>query len=145
MSRFPDTQLRLCFHNFDQIQLAGSFWGTTLKAPVSFSNAIDFIAKVDKAYNHIGRPQPTQTMRSFSEGSPYNKFQATAPTQTTPERLASFQGTLATFDLLMISRKSGEWQGCLKDKNGKHIGNFETSMACLALIETALTKALEAV
>ena len=132
---FPVNGVRLCFDNYDHEQLNGRICGVALAEEIHFHGMTDFVVKIDDAFNQIGRPQPTQVLRSFGEGEPYQSYKANPPAFFTGEEIATRAGKLMTLDLTMASRQRAEWQGFLKDIKEQKATSFATILECIKIIE----------
>lgn len=134
-SEFPDTCIRVCLDVQQEGRFEGTLSGVTIKDPIAFGNLGEFVVKVDEAYDAIGKPQASQILRSFKDDAPaYRPYRGMPPRYHTSDEIRRLQGQAATLDLIMLSRHHTEWQGLLKDTEGRLIGSFESVLACVGLI-----------
>jgi len=132
---FPVCSIRICIHSFDEHrQIIGLICGIAVKDFIHFQGVNDFIIKVDDAYNAIGRPQSFQVLRSFTEQEDYHSYVGNPPTYYDSDEIRKQVGELATYDLIMISRKNAEWQGILKNMEGELVFRFHTIIECIEFL-----------
>ena len=129
--KFVDNCVRLLIDVCEGERFEGRICGIALSGEIPFSNNVDFIVKVDKAFDLIGKPQSGQVPRSFDESSEDWTSYVGAPERFhTSEDIAGRFGRLATVDLTMITRHRSEWQGKLTDAAGKTIEVFDSAVGC---------------
>lgn len=136
VGEFPVNSLRICINQRKDGEVAGFLCSVALKEILHFSSKIEFVLKVDEAYDKIGQPQPQQVLRSFREKDRplYNSYKGNPVRCYTSDEIRKYCGSEATYDLVMISRKHAEWQGILKNEDGKIKGNFESVLGCLEIL-----------
>lgn len=131
----PVTSLRLCFDRLDEDDMSGRILGVALEDEIPFGDLRSFVTNVDKAYDTIGQPQSGHIARSFaSQEVRPSPYVATPKRYHPPEEIARAAGSLKTFDLIMQTRHHAEWQGTLKDAEGRPIGSFKSVLECIQLI-----------
>ena len=129
--QFVDNCVRLLIDVCEGERFEGRVCGIALSKDIPFDNNVDFIVKVDKAFDLIGKPQSGQVPRSFDESSEDWTSYVGAPERFhTSKEIAGRFGRLATVDLTMITRHRGEWQGKLTDGSGKTIELFDSAVGC---------------
>lgn len=135
-SEFPVNSLRICIDQRKENDVSGFLCSVALKEILHFSSKVEFVLKVDEAYDRIGQPQPQQILRSFHENdrAPYNSYKGNPARFHTSDEIRKNIGSEATYDLLMVSRRHAEWQGILKNADGGIKGEFESVLECLAIL-----------
>ena len=129
--QFVDNCVRLLIDECEGERFAGRICGIALKKDIPFGNNVDFIVKVDKAFDQIGKPQSGQVPRSFDDSSEDWTSYVGAPERFhTSEEIAGRYGRQATVDLTMITRHRSEWQGKLTDFSGRTIEMFDSAVGC---------------
>ncbi|MCL2865232.1 MAG: hypothetical protein FWE25_06820 [Lachnospiraceae bacterium] len=135
MREYTATCVRLCIDCFDDENLQGKVYGIALEHALAFTCLIDFVSKLDEAYNLIGRPQPFHVIRSFQEEKKYQSYQGNPKQYYSSREIQEKKGRLLTVDLTMQTRKGAEWQGVFKSTEGKWLGTFQTTMECVKLLK----------
>lgn len=134
---FPVNSLRVCINRRkEDSEVEGFLCSIALKDILHFTGKIEFVLKVDEAYDRIGRPQPQEVLRSFQENSRplYNSYNGNPVQWHTSEEIRKYSGSEVTYDLAMLSRKHAEWQGILKDAAGEIKGKFDSVLGCLKML-----------
>lgn len=131
---YPVNSLRICVDEAGVESLTGRIYGVALKEPLAFAGMVDFIVKVDDAYNSIGQPQQHRVLRSFIEEQEHTPYVGTPKKYFTAREVDSQHGKHATAELLMTSRRGAEWQGIIKDLDKKIIGKFKTILECTEVL-----------
>ncbi len=129
--QFVDNCVRLLIDVCEGECFEGRVCGIALEEDLPFHNNVDFIVKVDKAFDLIGKPQSGQVPRSFDESSEdWTSYVAVPERFHTSAEIAGRFGRFATVDLTMITRHRSEWQGKLTDDTGKTIEFFDSAVGC---------------
>ncbi|MEG2649598.1 MAG: hypothetical protein RSA63_01855, partial [Eubacterium sp.] len=124
--QIPDNCVRICIDEQRVDRFTGRLVGIALEEAIPFDGIGEFIIKVDEAFNRIGKPQPSQIIRSFKAGmgapvsycgTPQHFYQSS--------EILNMCGKVKTIDLIMMTRKHAEWQGVLKAVDGALIGTFQ--------------------
>lgn len=133
---FPVNSLRICINQRKENDVSGFLSSIALKEILHFASKVEFVLKVDEAYDRIGQPQPQQVLRSFHEKErlPYNSYNGNPVRFHTSDEIRKNFGSEATYDLVMVSRNHAEWQGVLKNADGGIKGEFESVLGCLQLL-----------
>jgi len=133
---FPVNSLRLCINQRKDGEVSGFLCSVALEEILHFTGKIEFVLKVDEAYDRIGQPQPQQVLRSFQEKDRplYNPYKGNPTRFHTSEEIRKHRGSEVTYDLVMISRKHAEWQGILKNIDGSIKGEFDNVIKCLKML-----------
>lgn len=133
---FPINSLRVCINQREEGEVAGFLCSVALQEILYFSGKIEFVLKVNEAYDRIGQPQSQQVLRSFQEedGPQYNSYKGNPVRYHTSDEIRKYAGSEVTYDLVMVSRKHAEWQGILKHTDGRIKGEFESVLRCLKML-----------
>lgn len=127
--------IRLCFRKRSAEQYEGVIHGVALEHEVEFHGAADLIFKIDDSFNQIGQPQPHQVLRSFGENVPPCAFQGNPVRYRSNEEIDAQRGEEGTYDLLMLTRHSSEWQGILRNLDDGEFSRFKTILECMRALE----------
>ncbi|MDL2249602.1 hypothetical protein M2150_001093 [Lachnospiraceae bacterium PM6-15] len=131
---YPVNSLRICVDEAGEEVLTGRICGVALKEPLSFTGLLDFIAKVDDAYNDIGQPQQHRVLRSFTEENRYTSYVGAPKKYHTAGEIDACLGAYATIEMVMTSRQGAEWQGLVKDLEKNILGKFATILECTDIL-----------
>lgn len=127
--------IRLCFRRRSAEQYEGEICGVALENAVEFHGAADLIFKIDDAFNRIGHPQPHQILRTFGESGTRCAFHGNPTRYCSNEEIDEQRGEEGTYDLLMITRHSSEWQGILRNLDDGEFTRFKTTLECMKALE----------
>lgn len=127
--------IRLCFRKRSAEQYEGMICGVALENAVEFHGAADLIFKIDDAFNQIGQPQPHQVLRTFGENGPHYAFHGNPTRYRTNEEIDALRGEEGSYDLLMLTRHSSEWQGILRNLDDGEFSRFKTILECMRALE----------
>lgn len=134
IQEFPVNSIRLCFDSLDGEACQGRILGIALKEEILFQGMAELIVQIDEAFNKIGQPQPYKVLRSFGRSEGFQSYKGNPVRYYTSGEIAAKKGKEKTFDLIMTSRHRAEWQGMIKDTDGKIMGRFETILECMQLL-----------
>ncbi len=132
---YPVNSLRICVDIPEEPALRGRIYGVALQDPLDFDGMLDFIIKVDDAYNAIGQPQQSQVLRSFTQPKEYTPYVPRPERYFTGDHIDQWLGEHATIEILMTSRRGAEWQGLIKDMNKRIIGRYRTVLECTNILK----------
>lgn len=133
--QFPVNCIRVCLDEKGK-DLKGVICAVALEDDLTFSNKREFIVKIDEAFDLIGQPQPHQVIRSFrKQDKLYKSYNGTPERFHTSDEIRQRSGGTFTFDLVMLSRHNAEWQGLVKETDGKLAFRFKSSLEFLSWID----------
>ncbi|SEA40629.1 hypothetical protein SAMN04515656_10987 [Eubacterium aggregans] len=133
--QIPDNCIRICIDVHTVDRFAGRLVGIALEEAIPFDGIGEFIIQVDEAFNRIGKPQPSQIIRSFKAGKEVPQSYCGSPQHFHGcAEILEMAGQVKTVDLIMLTRKHAEWQGLLKGADGSTLGEFESVRECLKLL-----------
>lgn len=136
--------VRICVDKNEGTSLNGRIIGTCVKEPVEFRGLTELILKIDETYDCIGKPQPFQVIRSFSEHAPtYNAYRYAPVVYHKPEELEQQTGLADTIDMVLTGRAHSEWQGYLKRKGSATKLPFESMLEVMKVLGIGQTTAPE--
>ena len=132
---FPIPSVRICIDVLGEGKQQGRIYGIALEGERTFNDISDLVVKIDNCFNEIGQPQPSKVLRSFSEGESHQPYVGAPKIFHEREALLQKRGERYTLDLIMNTRQQAEWQGFLRDIEGKIIGQFCSSLECIRILE----------
>ena len=123
--------LRLCVDSCRDGAVSGQYGFPLMDAPDHpFRSLTEFLIQADRAMDAAGYPQSFTDKRSFRPEA------AVLPEPEVPRRET---GKVATFDILVIYRQHGSWQGSVKWFEGDRQMSFRSALGLLRLIDSALS------
>lgn len=137
-SKLPINSIRICFQKRGQESFRGWICGVACKDIIEFYDAADLIVKIDGLYNQIGHPQPHQILRSFGGNEAFSPYRGQPERYHTDEEIEFMNGAEGTFELIMLTRHSAEWQGIVKNTDTKIKKRFATILECMRLLNQDL-------
>lgn len=137
-AKLPVNSIRICFRKRRPECFQGWICGVACKDMVEFYDAADLIIKIDSTYNQIGHPQPHQILRSFGETDEPCAYCGQPERYHTDEEIKAMHGEEGTFEMLMLTRHSAEWQGMLTCMDSGKRGKFATTLECIRLLNEGL-------
>ena len=131
---FPVNSIRVCLAEGGEAP-SGVLCAVTLQEEIPFHDYTDLILRINDAYDQIGQPQSYQVLRSFRRQAPgYNSYVGSPERFHSSEQIHARRGRAGTADLVMQTRTNAEWQGILKDMEGRVLGEFRTAAGAVNLL-----------
>lgn len=127
--------LRVCIDRYQDTKMGGRAYSPLQDEVIEFEDFMEMIAEADKLFDKKGYPQSYQNKRVFDGESQRSSFVMKPPVLREPEDIIGQQGKIDTFDILIVSRRHATWQGILRDRNGKVIGDFQDILEIISRIE----------
>lgn len=131
---YMPNSLRICIDKMDENEIAGRFYSPLKKESIEFNDFIEMITKADKVFDEKGYPQAFQCKRSFKGEECHPSFCMKPEILRETDQIVNQKGTIASYDILVISRRQTNWQGILQDTEGKKLGEFRGILELLKLI-----------
>lgn len=130
----PLNGVRICIDEKDPAIL-GVAYSPLSKDPIHFTDIGQLIILLDALFDKAGYPQSFQDKRSFNKDSAHdNRYSGRPSPKLDPAATASFKGNLASFTLIVNSRRNSSWQGMLLSGEDEIIGSFDGDMDLMKLI-----------
>lgn len=127
--------VRLCID--DTINgIKGRAYTPLCDRPLTFNDFGRLIIDLDQIFDKNGYPQAFTDTRSFdSRPEYYNRYKGQPSAKLAAGEILSETGAIATFDMVINSRRSSSWQGILFDELRNRVGNFTGEVELLATID----------
>lgn len=126
--------LRLCIDKKEENEIAGRLYSPLQKEAILFQDFIEMITKADKLFDAKGYPQSFQHKRSFQGEKNCPSFNIKPEILRETEEILNQKGKVASYDVLVISRRHTNWQGNLRNIEGKKLGDFQDILGLLNLV-----------
>ena len=134
-----NSSLRLCIDSVDDHVLQGRVFSQRFLQPLKFSDLGNLVLYLEDVFDEQDFPQAFQRSRTFA---PYNSdMSIVAPDPSsgmTPAVVGAARGAVATFDVLVISRRSSSWQGSVDWLDGSARQEFVSYLELLRMINERL-------
>lgn len=133
-TKLPVNSVRLCFRKRSTDCCEGRIYGVAFQDAVEFHDSAELIMKVDDLFNQIGHPQPHHILRSFGDTENYCSYCSNPERYHTDSEIEAMHGEEGTFELIMLTRHSAEWQGILRNVDNMQSEKFETILECMRIL-----------
>lgn len=107
----PFNMIHLCIDEYKDFHMSGKAYNNTLNQPISFVDIHDMVLSIDEIFNKNGNPQSSQEKRSFQKKKEFYPYQPRPKMNCPYEDYLSIHGDVATFDIVIKSRRQSSWQG----------------------------------
>lgn len=134
---FPANALRLCIDRKDE-DIHGRLYCMAGEEAVRFDSFITLFMLGEEIFDYLHVPQAYQQKRSFREVEGHlDSIDWTAWEE--PLKIYERHGQLATYDIVVQTRKKTSWQGLLKNEEGSVLATFGSDLELLHLLEENLS------
>lgn len=130
---FPLNGVRICI-NEKKPAILGQAFSPLSETAIDFSDIGQLMISLDALFDKAGYPQSFQDKRSFGESEGGNRYKGRPAPKTSGDVILSKSGLVATFDLIIDSRRDSSWQGTVYQSDGTPLGSFVGDMDLLKLI-----------
>ncbi len=136
-----DVFFRLCVDEAGE-KLKGRAYFAVTDSVIDFTDLAMLIVQIDKICDETGFPQSFQEKRNFGTGplKDSNRYKGIPFDKGSRDELAQKEGKVATFDVVLRSRRNTSWQGTVYQSLHKKIGDFECELDFLQIINNELVK-----
>lgn len=139
---FPAKGVWVCVDRYGNYDMAGRLYSIASGWGKEFENVADLLLKTDTLLDRQKLPQAFQEKRSFQKKSREEKSReetGRAAERTEPERLPKEEvleqrGRYGTYNIGIESRMNTNWQGFVRDEDGKLVGIFESELELLNIL-----------
>ena len=127
--------LRICVDNIRDGIISGRVLGCRLIKPMPFTDQAKLLLQLDELFRQQNFPQASQRARVFLPGSREESFAASPGEGISEDEVKQAAGTVATFELLVISRRNLGWQGMVNWLDGSERIKFSSCLELLRLMK----------
>ena len=134
-----NSYLRFCVNEAKSQQIQGKVFSQRFIRPVEFSDLGSMILFLEEVFDRQNFPQAFQSTRTFVISEKDMSNVAEEPGQgMTPAVVRAARGAVATFDVLVASRRSSSWQGYVEWLDNGERQEFESFLELTHLIDQRL-------
>lgn len=105
--------VHLCIDHCLDCQIQGRAYNNTIKEEIIFNDIHELVLKVDSIFNTNGNPLSFEEKRSFSKKINSQVYQHKPILYNDYLDFMNYHGTIATFDIVVLTRMKSSWQGIL--------------------------------
>lgn len=135
-----NSTLRVCVDRVIQRAAAGQVFGCRLTAPIAFDDVSSLVLQLDRVFDQQNFPQAFQSSRTFLREGKGEESAVDAASEGMSEELVKAQyGEIATFEILLVSRRNCSWQGRIDWLDGSERQEFCGCLELLRLIDERLS------
>ena len=134
-----NSYLRFCVNHAKDQQISGKIFSQRFLRPLDFSDLGNLALFLEKVFDQQKFPQAFQSTRTFVVSEKDMSNVAEEPSQgMTPAVVRAARGAVATFDVLVVSRRSSSWQGSVDWLDGSERQEFESFLELTHMIDRHL-------
>ena len=134
-----NSYLRFCINYACDQEVAGRIFSQRFLHPVEFSDLGNLVLFLEEVFDLQNYPQAFQSTRTIVESKTDLSAAAKEPGEgMTPPVVRAARGTVATFDVLVTSRRSSSWQGSVDWLDGGQRQEFSSYLELMHLINDRL-------
>lgn len=126
--------LRICIDEKKDIYFKGRAYTRLSKDEIKFQDLSGLLIEIDKIFDEAGYPQAFQEKRSFQKDHVRSFFSMNPNSEKDIEEILNKKGTMATFDVIVISRRHSTWQGEVHSLQGEKLGSFEGAIQMIQIV-----------
>ena len=131
-----NSSLRFCVDSARDHCYGGRVFSQRLTEPVEFSDIGMLALRLEELFDQQNYPQAFQRSRVFlRSGSEMNIAAADVDSGMSRESVKQASGAVATFEVVVISRRSSSWQGTVDWLDGAEPVEFASDLELLRLID----------
>ena len=125
--------LRICIDEKKDIYFQGRAYTRLSKDEIKFQDLSSLLIEVDKIFDAAGYPQAFQEKRSFLKEHSHSFFSMNPNSEMDIEEILKQKGTMATFDVIVTSRRHSTWQGEVHSLQGEMLDRFEGAIQMIQI------------
>lgn len=128
---YPMNGFRVCVDTAEN-DIIGVAYSPLESGSINYKGFNDLLLKMDSIFDRSGYPQSFQEKRSFrSEKKTQQPYKGIPSNNQRTAEIFDKHGVLATFDVIITSRRNTSWQGKVYAENGELAGNFDGEIELL--------------
>lgn len=126
--------LRICIDEKKDIYFQGRAYTRLSKDEIKFQDLSSLLIEVDKIFDEAGYPQAFQEKRSFQKEHSRSFFSMNPGSEKDIDEILNQKGVIATFDVIVISRRHSTWQGEVYGLQREKLGSFEGAITMIDIL-----------
>lgn len=131
MRYYSLNSFRLCIDECHNNVHCGRIYTPLNEKPIFFRDLTHMVLLMDEVFDQNDYPKAYQNKRSFLEV----EIEKQKPEIKYPiEQLLKEVGTIASFDILVVTRQHTSWQGMIKNIDGEIIDHFDSDLDLIEMI-----------
>ena len=134
-----NSSLRVCVDRVNAGAVSGRVFGRRLTAPIAFDDLSSLALRLDQVFDQQRFPQAFQRPRTFLRENDREENAVDDLSDGMSEDMVNTQyGVIATFEILMVSRRNSSWQGMIDWLDGGERQIFYGYLEMLRLVSEHL-------
>ena len=134
-----NSYLRFCVNYAHDQEVRGKVFSQRFTHPVEFSDLGNLVLFLEEVFDLQNYPQAFQSTRTIVESKTDLSRVAKEPSDgMTPPVVRAARGSVATFDVLVTSRRSSSWQGSVTWLSDGESQSFSSYLELMHLIHDRL-------
>lgn len=130
-----NSSLRICVDRAFAQTVSGRVFSQRLTKPIPFADLSSLVLRLEDVFRQQNFPQAFQRSRTFLRDEKEDSFAAGEPSQGMgAEQVGAQRGELATFEVLVLGRRSSSWQGTVDWLDGGARQEFASFLELLRLV-----------
>lgn len=131
-----NSSLRVCVDRIQGQTVGGRVYSRRLTEPLAFSDMSGLALRLEDVFDRQRFPQAFLRSRTFLPGETEEGIAAAEPSQgMSDEMVLAQRGELATFEVLVISRRNASWQGFVEWTDSGERQKFASFLELLRLLK----------
>lgn len=131
---YPANGFRICI-DFAGENMKGRALSPLQNEPVEYEGLHDLLLKMDRIFDAAGYPQAFQEKRSFGTRNVVSaSYRGKPKTLTDSEKIYEHYGNIATFDILVVSRRNTSWQGIVRKADEESSRRFQGEIELIQIL-----------
>lgn len=122
---------RLCIDQCQNDVYCGRIYTPLQKEPIFFSDLTHMVLLMDKVFDKNDYPKAYQNKRSFQEE---NLVRQKPEVKFSIEELLKQNGSVASFDIIVVTRQHTSWQGMIQYLNNGIVKQFDSDLSLIQVI-----------
>lgn len=130
---YPLNSFRLCIDSYDQELLTGRVYSPLCEDKIVVKDFTKMVLDVDHYFDQYDYPKSYQQKRSFSDDKVIVENDKSKVKYPINEIICK-KGEIVTFDIIVTSRQHSNWQGIVKNIEGKIINRFNSELILIEFL-----------
>ena len=135
-----NSALRICVDSMNDHSVSGRVFSRRLVKAIEFTDLSSLFLRLEQLFDRQRFPQAFQRMRVIVRDTLWQDAASAVDASggMSEEMVSAQRGTVATFDLRIISRRNATWQGNVDWLDGSARQEFSSTLALLRMVVAKL-------